>query len=212
MNIGDYKELHKALKDAGYVLHTNGHGHYKVIDTLDNKQYGSLPCTPSDHRSLQNDLATLRRKGVDLERKLGVEERKEAAKHKTETVTRLNQALELAQRHKELTAEILVKSLGVKPSHANIILADGLKRGVLMRVKRGVYKMRTGDEKAVIIKSAAATPPQAAPQVPPAPLERIFVLLEEDPNGSVVLKEQATGHIFVGARLHMTVSYALKGA
>jgi hypothetical protein len=65
----DTRRLLKAIEAAG------GHvepcrardGHWKVY--LDGHYIGGLACTPTDHRSTQNDIARLRRNGLNIDTK-----------------------------------------------------------------------------------------------------------------------------------------------
>lgn len=45
----------------------NRDGHWKVY--LDGEYIGGLASTPSDHRSTQNDIARLRRRGLNIDTK-----------------------------------------------------------------------------------------------------------------------------------------------
>lgn len=45
----------------------NRQGHWKVY--LDGTYIGGVACTPSDHRSTQNDIARLRRNGLSIDTK-----------------------------------------------------------------------------------------------------------------------------------------------
>lgn len=58
-------ELVEAVRKAGGSAELNGSGHWKVRDASGHA-VGSIPATPSDHRSLKNSQADLRRHGVGV--------------------------------------------------------------------------------------------------------------------------------------------------
>lgn len=66
----EYRAIVVACKERGWTIEHDNAGHYKIRDSLGRvvrKDGGiplTLPSTPSDWRSLENDLATLRRAGL----------------------------------------------------------------------------------------------------------------------------------------------------
>ncbi|GAA3087283.1 hypothetical protein GCM10020000_87630 [Streptomyces olivoverticillatus] len=58
----DVRELKKALKKQGFVVRETKNGHYQVFGK-DGAFVTVLPGTPSDHRSLKNSMAYLKRAG-----------------------------------------------------------------------------------------------------------------------------------------------------
>jgi len=60
------RRLLKAIEDAGGTVEPcrSRDGHWKVY--LDGRYIGGLACTPTDHRSTQNDIARLRRNGLRI--------------------------------------------------------------------------------------------------------------------------------------------------
>lgn len=66
----DYRGLVKWLKENGYeVAPSRRNVHLGVY--AEGKRIGTLPCSPSDNRSIHNDIAHLRRAGVDIPHKGG---------------------------------------------------------------------------------------------------------------------------------------------
>jgi len=62
----DTRRLLEAIEAAGGTAEQSPGqgGHWKVY--LDGRYIGGLCCTPSDHRSMQNDIARLRRNGLRI--------------------------------------------------------------------------------------------------------------------------------------------------
>lgn len=58
----DLRKVLKALEDQGFLLTRSSRGHW-LIDTPDGRRVAVLAGTPSDHRSLKNAIARLRRAG-----------------------------------------------------------------------------------------------------------------------------------------------------
>lgn len=65
----DTRRLLAAIESAGGTVEPcrNRAGHWKVY--LDGHYIGGLACSPSDHRSTQNDIARLRRNGLAIDTK-----------------------------------------------------------------------------------------------------------------------------------------------
>ncbi|QPX62196.1 HicA-like toxin [Mycobacterium phage Indlovu] len=65
----EVRKLLEAIEQAGgeVVPCRNRDGHWKVY--LDGEYIGGLASTPSDHRSTQNDIARLRRRGLNIDTK-----------------------------------------------------------------------------------------------------------------------------------------------
>lgn len=61
----DYRELRRMLKDEGcQVVHVEGSGHVRI--TFPDGRSTQISCTPSDYRTLPNEVARLRRRGLRL--------------------------------------------------------------------------------------------------------------------------------------------------
>lgn len=58
----DLRPLVKQLKDLGF--HIESGGKHALIKSIEGKVVGSLPLTPSDHRTMKNTISDLRRAGV----------------------------------------------------------------------------------------------------------------------------------------------------
>lgn len=61
----EVKKLAKRLRQAGYSVVPANNQHFKVLNA-EGRRVGTLPCSPSDVRSLRNTITALRRKGVVL--------------------------------------------------------------------------------------------------------------------------------------------------
>ena len=59
----EIKRIVKALETQGFYVERSGKGHLKVKNERGGTVY-VMPSTPSDHRSLKNTVAELRRKGI----------------------------------------------------------------------------------------------------------------------------------------------------
>jgi hypothetical protein len=61
----DYRELHEMLKAEGCVVElVPGSGHYRI--SFPDGQATQISATPSDYRTLSNEVARLRRRGLKL--------------------------------------------------------------------------------------------------------------------------------------------------
>lgn len=60
----DYRPLVKAAKKAGWILRPKKR--HLLLESPDGATLVGFPGTPSDHRSLLNTRAELRRAGVDI--------------------------------------------------------------------------------------------------------------------------------------------------
>lgn len=60
------KQIKKFGKDLGYEVVMDGGGHWKVLRP--GERALSLPCTPSDARTVRNVKAYLRRNGIPIKR------------------------------------------------------------------------------------------------------------------------------------------------
>lgn len=56
-------ELLRSLRSRGYTISMGGRNHYKIRS---DQAISFLPCSPSDHRSLLNACAELRRRGFEF--------------------------------------------------------------------------------------------------------------------------------------------------
>lgn len=65
----EVRQLLDAIEAAGGTVEPcrNRDGHWKVF--LDGEYIGGLAATPSDHRSTKNDIARLRRRGLNINSK-----------------------------------------------------------------------------------------------------------------------------------------------
>jgi hypothetical protein len=61
----EVRQLVSRLEAAGYRVTRGASGHIKVYDP-GGAMISSLPSSPSDHRSLKNGIAQLRRKGAPV--------------------------------------------------------------------------------------------------------------------------------------------------
>lgn len=59
----DVRKLVRELRREGYTVIESGH-HLPVL--LDGRRVGTLPCSPSDHRSLLNTRRDIRRATAEL--------------------------------------------------------------------------------------------------------------------------------------------------
>jgi hypothetical protein len=59
----DIKNLHRKLEAQGWMLKPTRNGHVMAFPPDKSKSPVTMPSTPSDHRSLKNTLADLRRSG-----------------------------------------------------------------------------------------------------------------------------------------------------
>lgn len=57
----EVKELLKKLEEQGFIVEKTKKNHYKVFK--DKRLVATLPCTPSDWRSLRNCIAVLKKAG-----------------------------------------------------------------------------------------------------------------------------------------------------
>lgn len=62
MSHKDLRKLIKALESEGYTVRKTKKQHYEVRDTQ-GFRVTTLPGTPSDHRTMKNSLAPLKRRG-----------------------------------------------------------------------------------------------------------------------------------------------------
>ncbi len=58
---GDLKRMLKALDDQGFEVSRTQRGHYEVREN--GRRVATIAGTPSDHRSIRNSIAYLRRAG-----------------------------------------------------------------------------------------------------------------------------------------------------
>lgn len=200
----DYSDLKRELKAAGYTLALNGSGHYRVVDSQTGSVMGTLPCSPSDHRSLANNIAQLRAKGVDLTRRIGVQERRKAASATRKISDRNLEIIDLAQTQ-VITASTLVERYNVTDGNARQILGWLLQRGLLHKVARGQYAAPDYHQPAQPItaeKPSAPPSPLVWTTTPvPAPSPTMFELIGADTTGSIVIRDE-DGNLWIAARLN----------